>query len=58
MAKEEMGKHHMMWGGKMLVVGLVVLANAYWAFMRWDYLIGLLLVLGGLLKIVGCCKKK
>lgn len=57
MAKEDMGKPHKMWGVKMLVLGLLVLANAYWAFVEWPNFIGILLVLGGLWKLV-CCRKK
>ncbi len=54
--REEMSgeccKGHKMWKGmKMLVAGLLVLANAYWNFMNLGLLIGLLLVVGGILKL-------
>ena len=39
-------------GWKKLVLGLVVLANVYWPFAEWATLIGILLVLGGLMKLV------
>jgi hypothetical protein len=37
---------------KWLVLGVIVLINAYWPFLSWDKLIGILLVLGGLIKLV------
>ncbi len=36
----------------MLIVGLVVLVNAYWPFMGWMALVGLIIALGGLWKAV------
>jgi len=39
-------------GVKMLILGLIVLANVYWPFMGWWTLIGVLLVLGGLFKLM------
>ena len=44
------------WG--MLVVGALVLANAYWAFMDWPYFVGGLAVLGGLSKMMMPCNCK
>ena len=38
-------------GLKMLVAGILVLANSYWMFMSWGMLIGLLLIIGGILKL-------
>lgn len=55
MMKGDMQKHHKMWSFKMLVIGLIVLANAYYAFIGWDYLIGGLLVLAGLIKLAKPC---
>jgi uncharacterized membrane protein HdeD (DUF308 family) len=54
MAKDMMCKccPHKGHGVKMLILGLIVLANVYWAFMNWWTLIGVLLVLGGLLKLM------
>ena len=43
--------HKMWWGLKMLVAGILVLANSYWMFMSWGMLIGLLLIIGGILKL-------
>jgi uncharacterized membrane protein HdeD (DUF308 family) len=57
MSEKDMAKHMKFWGLKWLLLGLIVLANAYWVFIRWDYLIGILLVLMGLKKLIGCCKK-
>ena len=42
-------------GGMGLIVGLIILANAYWMFARWDYLIGGLLALAGLAKLMKPC---
>lgn len=59
MAKDDiMVKHHKMWGWCMLILGIIVLTNAYWAYIRWDYLIGIVLVVLGLKKALMCCKKK
>ena len=57
-SKEDMAKHHKMMGCKIMVLGAIVLANAYWMFIRWDYLIGIMLVLAGLAKMMMCCRKK
>lgn len=38
-------------GCMMLVLGLLVLANAYWAIVNWAVFIGAVLVLKGLLKL-------
>ncbi len=43
----------------MLIVGLIIVANAYWAFASWWMLVGALIALGGLGKAVmpmGKCK--
>lgn len=54
MKDKEMGmrfeSHMKKHGICMLLVGLVVMANAQWAFMNWAMLIGALITLGGLLK--------
>jgi len=36
---------------KLIVLGIIVLINAYYPFARWDVLIGALLVIIGLLKL-------
>jgi len=38
------------YSSKLLVLGIIVLVNAYWPFARWDVLIGILLVVAGLIK--------
>jgi len=38
-------------GWKMLILGIIVTWNAFWPFMGWAKLIGILLILGGLLKL-------
>jgi uncharacterized membrane protein HdeD (DUF308 family) len=35
----------------MLILGLLILINAYWAVVGWDYFIGIILVLKGLVKL-------
>ena len=44
------GVCHKCYGGKLIVLGAIVLINAFWPFARWDVLIGVLLVILGLLK--------
>ena len=44
-----MGKCSACWSGMVVVVGLIVLANAYWSWLNWGILIGLLLVVKGVL---------
>lgn len=39
-------------GVMMLIVGLLVLANTYWAIVSWDYFIGIILVLAGIIKLL------
>lgn len=53
-AKEEMccHGHHKGKGVMMLILGLLVLANSYWYFLDWAMFIGLILVLGGLVKML------
>ncbi len=43
------GKCH---GVKVLVIGVLVLANALWPFAGWAVFVGALLTLGGVLKLV------
>lgn len=45
-------------GVAMLVLGLLVLANAYWSYFKWGVFFGALLALGGLLKLLMPCKKR
>ena len=44
-------------GVGMLVLGLLIAANAYWVILDWATFIGALLVLGGLLKLLMPHKK-
>ncbi len=44
-------------GAGMLVLGLLILANAYWPFMTWAGFIGGILTLAGFLKLVMPRKK-
>ena len=42
------------WG--MLILGLLVLGNAYYSWMGWPYFIGALAVIKGVMKMFGPCK--
>jgi uncharacterized membrane protein HdeD (DUF308 family) len=55
--------HEEMWhkgkGIAMLVLGLLIIANIYWIHMTWATFIGVILILGGIVKAsMFCCKKK
>ena len=52
MAKDDMKSWCKGKGIMMLIVGLLVLANAYWMVLGWDYFIGIILVLAGIIKLV------
>ena len=39
-------------GVKLVVIGVIMLANAYWPFADWWVLAGILVVLMGLVKII------
>jgi uncharacterized membrane protein HdeD (DUF308 family) len=43
---------HFHFKGGMVLLGLLVLANAYWSVMSWDYFIGIILVLAGFCKML------
>lgn len=44
-------KHHCMkWG--LFILGLLILANSYWRIVRWDFFIGLMLVIAGVSKML------
>jgi len=59
MSEKDMAKHMRMHGCKMLLLGVLVLLNAYYGFLGWDYFVGILVVLVGLKKLMGgCCMKK
>jgi len=47
-----MEKGNMMHAWKVLLLGLLILANTYWMLVTWDYFIGIVLVLTGLLKMI------
>jgi len=44
-------------GTMMLVLGLLVLANAYWNVTSWPIFIGAVLAIGGICKMAMCAKK-
>ncbi|MDO8623341.1 MAG: hypothetical protein Q7R52_03770 [archaeon] len=47
------GGKHMKWmGGKMLVLGLLILANAYLIVVDWSVFIGIIVALAGLFKLI------
>ena len=48
----DMKSWHKSKGIMMLIVGLLALANSYWAIVGWDYFIGIILVLAGLIKLL------
>jgi len=56
--KEHWEMHRKMMGCKMLVLGALVLANAYWNVVSWANFIGIMLVLAGIMKLAGHCKCK
>ena len=56
MAKE-MCEGHKGKGVMMLILGLLVLANAYWSAIDWAMFIGAVLTLGGVCKMAMRAKK-
>ena len=52
MSDAGMYKHHGKKAVGAIIVGLLVIANAYWGFLSWDYFIGGLLILGGVVKLL------
>lgn len=44
--------HKKMMGGKMIVLGLIILANMYFQILNWPWFIGSVLVLAGLAKLI------
>jgi len=58
--QEHWKMHKKMMGCKMLVLGVLVLANNYWKVVDWTAFIGGLLVIAGVMKMIapmhGCCK--
>ena len=44
-----MHKKHM--GTKMLILGALILINAYWMVVGWDYFVGIVLALAGFVKL-------
>jgi uncharacterized membrane protein HdeD (DUF308 family) len=51
MAKDDMKSWHKSKGWGMIIIGLLILANAYWTILGWDYFIGIILVLTGIIKL-------
>lgn len=54
--KEYWKMHRKMMGYKMLVLGVLVLANNYWSVVSWPNFIGIVAVIAGIVKLTGCCK--
>jgi len=54
---EHMQMHKKKKGAMMLILGLIILINAYWPFISWWGLLGLVVALAGLKKLImpGCC---
>ena len=55
MPKKEMMEMHHNYKGKgwmVLVLGILILANVYLVFLDWATFIGIILVLGGIMKLV------
>jgi len=52
MAKDDMKSWHKCKGAIALVLGLLILANAYWTVLGWAYFIGIILVLAGIIKLI------
>ena len=50
--KKEQSHHKKNKGLGMLVLGLLVLANAYWNVMTWGYFVGIVLILASLAKMI------
>lgn len=50
-----MKKHMKMHAWKMLILGLLVLANVYWLMVNWFSFVGIILVLAGLMKMFMPC---
>ena len=48
---EDYMMHHGFKTTMLLVVGLLIITNAYWGFLTWDFFIGGLLVLFGVIKL-------
>lgn len=58
--QEHWKMHKKMMGWKMLIVGVLVILNAYFNVFNWANFIGLLLVIGGIMKLTmseNCCGK-
>ena len=50
--------HKKMMGWKMLVLGLLVLANTKWNIVNWANFIGIILAIAGISKLIMPCKRK
>lgn len=44
-------KHKKKKGYMILILGLLILANTYWKVISWDYFIGIIVALVGLVKL-------
>jgi len=43
--------HKKIMGGKMIILGALIVANAYWGLLNWPWFIGGVLVLAGIAKL-------
>jgi uncharacterized membrane protein HdeD (DUF308 family) len=52
MMHEDWGKHKKWMGGKLLILGILVLINVYWPMLTWPAFVGWVLVLAGVWKLI------
>ena len=52
MMSMDMRKCHRNKAVMMLILGLLILANTYWMVVGWDYFIGIVLTLAGIIKLI------
>ena len=55
MSEKDMCKHVKSKGSAMILLGILVLLNAYFMMFDWPNFIALLLILVGLKKLIWCC---
>jgi len=46
------GEHKKWMGAKLIILGLLILANAYWIVMDWGMFIGLIVAIAGFFKLI------
>ncbi len=45
-------EHKKKMGIKMLILGILILINAYWMIVGWDYFVGIILAIAGFVKLI------